>query len=171
VDRPGGKTVEAKFEVVNLPRTAVPGAALFACGHLTREAVWLPELLDHPNTAVALRNITIAAQDLRHTADAWARALVGSAVATDAGSARIAVGPHVVEILDGGTAAARLGLKAVPARAKAVALEFVVADLDVCRKHLAANGIDARAGAAGISVAPEAACGVALTMVQAGSAA
>jgi hypothetical protein len=171
VHRPGGKTVEAKFEVVNLPRTAVPGAALFACGHLTRDAVWLPELLEHANTAVALRKITIAAQDLRHTADAWARALVGSAVATDAGSARIAVGQHVVEILDGGTAAGRLGLKAMPARAKAVALEFAVADLDACRKHLAANGVDARAGADGIAVAPEAACGVALTMVQAGSAA
>ena len=78
VDRPGGETVEARFEVVNLPRTAVPAAAVFACGHLTRDAVWLPELIEHPNTAVALRKMTIAAENVRETAGAWGHALVGS---------------------------------------------------------------------------------------------
>jgi catechol 2,3-dioxygenase-like lactoylglutathione lyase family enzyme len=170
VDRPGGKTVEARFEVVNLPRTAVPAAALFACGHLTRDAVWLPELLDHPNTAVALRKVTIAAENVRQTADAWARALVGSEVTVDAGSARVAIGPHAVEIVDAGAAAARFGLNAAPARPKAVALEFAVADLGACAKHLAANGIEVRPGASSIAIAPEAACGVALTMVQVGAA-
>ena len=171
VDRPGGETVEARFEVVNLPRTAVPAAAVFACGHLTRDAVWLPELIEHTNTAVALRKVTIAAENVRETAGAWGHALVGSTVTVDAGSARVVLGPHAVEIVDGRAAAARFGLQAAPARPKAVALEFAVADLNVCAKHLAASGIQTLPGASAIVIAPEAACGVALTMVQVGAAA
>src|SRR5581483_10204979 len=93
VPRPGGAAALARFEIARLPQRAVPGAAVFACGHLTREAVWLPELCDHPGTAVAVRAVTIATPDPRAAADAWARALVGSSMAPTPGGWRIACAP------------------------------------------------------------------------------
>jgi hypothetical protein len=95
----------------------------------------------------------------------------------DAGQLREQLGLHrnrvtyITTLYNGWDEAARFGVHAAPARPKAVALEFAVADLDLCAKHLAASGVEARPGASGIAIVPDAACGVALTMVQVGAAA
>jgi catechol 2,3-dioxygenase-like lactoylglutathione lyase family enzyme len=167
VERPGGAAVDAKFEVAQLPGDAVPGASIFACGHLTRESVWLPELMDHPNTAVAIRTLAVAAPDPATAAQAWARALVGSSVSAVESGVRIAIGPHAVDVIDPQTAARRFGLAQAPAQPKPVAIDFAVRDPEACRRQLAREGIAARIEGARIAVAPEEACGVAVTMVPA----
>lgn len=164
VERPGGTTVDARFEVARLPDDAVPGASVFACGHLTREAVWLPELLNHPNTAVAIRTLTLAMPDPKAAAETWARALVGSSVALIDDGARIAVGSHAIDLVNPQAAARRFGLTEPPMRAKAVAIDFAIANLDACRKQFAKEGIAAHIDGHRITVAPEQACGVAVTM-------
>jgi catechol 2,3-dioxygenase-like lactoylglutathione lyase family enzyme len=50
VERADGIRMEARFEIVALSAQAVPAMSIFACAQLTRDAVWLPELLKHPNT-------------------------------------------------------------------------------------------------------------------------
>jgi catechol 2,3-dioxygenase-like lactoylglutathione lyase family enzyme len=140
VERADGTRMEARFEVVTLPPEAVPAMSVFACAQLTRDAVWLPELQRHPNTARAIRKLAIAVPDLRPAAEAWSRALPGSTRLAAAGSVQIRVGGHVLELLDPATAQHRYGLAQPPARARALAIEFEVADSDACRQALLRGG-------------------------------
>jgi hypothetical protein len=140
VERADGTRMEARFEVVTLPPQAVPAMSIFACAQLTRDAVWLPELQRHPNTACAIRRLTIAVPDPLVAAETWSRALSGATRISAAGGAQIRVGEHVLELLDPATAQHRYGLAQPIARARALAIEFEVADLDACRKALLRGG-------------------------------
>ena len=60
----GGKTGEARFNVFRWPVDQKPGGmAIFACQHLTRENVWLPELQSHANGAIGIKRIEICSHD------------------------------------------------------------------------------------------------------------
>jgi catechol 2,3-dioxygenase-like lactoylglutathione lyase family enzyme len=64
VPLPGGGETRAEFNVFRWPLSEQPGGTrIFACQHLTRVAVWLPELQRHANGAVALRRIEILSGD------------------------------------------------------------------------------------------------------------
>jgi catechol 2,3-dioxygenase-like lactoylglutathione lyase family enzyme len=169
VPRSAGAAIEARFEIARLPDGALPGADVFACGHLTREAVWLPELLDHPNTAVAVRAVTIAAPDPRSAASGWARALLGAPVVPVEGGFRIEVGAHAIELLEPGFAAERFDLAHAPRRARAVGLELAVSDPGACRAELARRHVPVRGDGERLLVAPEDACGVAIAWTRAES--
>lgn len=135
VERADGIRMEARFEVVTLPDGAVPAMSIFACAQLTRDAVWLPELLKHPNTARAIRKLAITTPDPVAAAESWTRALPGAPVSIG-GGAQIRIGSHIVELLDPATAARRYGLAKPVERAMALAIEFEVADVDACRAVL-----------------------------------
>ena len=60
VARADGTTTEASFEVFHWPQDHSPGGiGLFACQHLTPDAVWLPELVAHANGATRMRHVAI----------------------------------------------------------------------------------------------------------------
>lgn len=60
VDLPGGGKTEAKFNVFRWPLAESPGGMrIFACQHLTRDAVWIPELQAHANGATRIVSIEI----------------------------------------------------------------------------------------------------------------
>lgn len=64
VDLPNGGTGEAKFNVFRWPLDQAPGGMrLFACQHLTRETVWIPELQRHANAATRIVRIEVLADD------------------------------------------------------------------------------------------------------------
>ncbi|PTM60798.1 VOC family protein [Phreatobacter oligotrophus] len=64
VDLPGGGTGEAKFNVFRWPLDQNPGGMrIFACQHLTRETVWIPELQSHANGARRIARIEILSAD------------------------------------------------------------------------------------------------------------
>jgi catechol 2,3-dioxygenase-like lactoylglutathione lyase family enzyme len=168
VPRSGGAPIEARFEIARLPDGALPGAEAFACAHLTREAVWLPELLGHPNTVVAVRAVTIAAPDPRSAATAWARALLAASVVPVAGGYRIDVDGHAIELLDPPAAAERFGLAHAPRRARAVGLELAVSDPGTCRAELARGHVPVQGDGDRLLVAPEDACGVAIAWTRDG---
>jgi catechol 2,3-dioxygenase-like lactoylglutathione lyase family enzyme len=140
VERAGGERMLARFEIVALPAQAVPAMAIFACAQLTRDAVWLPELLDHPNTARAIRKLSIAAPDPRRTAQAWARALPGSVRVPVGGGAQIRFGSHVIDFLDP-AAAGRYGFMGPVERARAIGMEFEVTNLGMCHETLTRGGL------------------------------
>jgi catechol 2,3-dioxygenase-like lactoylglutathione lyase family enzyme len=162
VERLDGERMEARFEVVTLPEGTVPGMALFACAQLTRDAVWLPELMTHPNTACAIRTLTIAAPDPRTAAASWSRALPGSTCVPAAGGAQIRIGRHVIDLLDPPTAARRFGLAEPVKRATALAIEFEVRDVSACRQALRQGGLSPQLDGDLTSVENSAACGVAI---------
>jgi hypothetical protein len=152
--------MEARFEVVTLPTPAVPGMSIFACAQLTREAVWLPELLQHPNTARAIRKLSIAAPDPLQAAESWSRALAGSMCVPINGGAQIRIGRHALEFLDPATAVLRYGLAQPIECARAIAIEFGVRDVDVCREALLRGGLSPQRHGELITVGSEDAHGV-----------
>lgn len=74
VDLPDGTRSEAKFNVFRWPLEEAPGGMrIFACQHLTRETVWIPELQTHANGAVRLARIDILTADPQAAAAQMAR--------------------------------------------------------------------------------------------------
>jgi len=60
VDLPGGGKGEARFNVFRWPLNEAPGnMRIFACQHLTRETVWIPELQKHANCATRIARIEV----------------------------------------------------------------------------------------------------------------
>jgi len=71
VTLPNGGRSEAKFSIFQWPdREAPAGLRIFACQHRTRDAVWIPELQTHANTATRLKRVIIVSpnpvSDARH---------------------------------------------------------------------------------------------------------
>jgi hypothetical protein len=60
VDLPDGGRSEAKFKIFTWPSNEAPaGLGIFACQHLTRDTVWIPELQKHANGAQRLVRVEI----------------------------------------------------------------------------------------------------------------
>ena len=79
VTLPDGTVMEAAFRTFEWPAEAAPGGLrLFACEHLTPEAVWVPALQEHANTADAIIRLEILSADPEGDATQAAR-LTGSA--------------------------------------------------------------------------------------------
>lgn len=69
VDLPGGGTGEASFNVFRWPLDQNPGGLrIFACQHLTRNTVWIPELQSHANGAQRIVRLEVLSPDPRAAA-------------------------------------------------------------------------------------------------------
>ncbi len=169
VERADGIRTQARFEVVTLPARAVPAMSIFACAQLTRDAVWLPELLKHPNTARAIRRLSIAAPAPLLAAESWSHALPGSMrVSTDSG-AQIRLGSHVIEFLDPAMAARLYSPTKRVERATAIAIELEVMDVDTCREVLRRGGLSPQLHGNRTSVGSADACGVVIAFLPVGA--
>lgn len=70
VELPGGGTGEARFNVFRWPLNEQPGGLrIFACQHLTRETVWIPELLDHANGVQRIVRLEVLSSDPKAAAE------------------------------------------------------------------------------------------------------
>lgn len=88
VDLPDGRKAEAKFRTFLWPVEERPGGLrIFACQHLTRENVWIPELTRHANTATRIDRVEMLSNNAAAAAAHMAR-LVDRPVTTDADGAR-----------------------------------------------------------------------------------
>jgi hypothetical protein len=86
VELPDGRRGEARFNVVRLePRTVFDGRVYF-CEHLTPELVWRPEWQDHPNGALGIARVAIAARDPSTVAAGFDRMFGTGAVARSEGN-------------------------------------------------------------------------------------
>ena len=101
---------EAKFRVVRLrPGTASFGRVYF-CHHLTPDLVWRPEWRQHPNGALAVQRILIAARDPAASSDLFRRMFGPDSVqAGSDGSWTLAAGPVQVALVTPEQLAQRLG--------------------------------------------------------------
>lgn len=80
VPMPDGSTSEARFQVFHWPVALRPGGMrIFACQHLTRETVWIPELQAHANGAVGILRVEALAKDPKAAAEQLA-GLIDAAV-------------------------------------------------------------------------------------------
>ena len=151
VPRPDGRTLEARFGIVSLADVPGTGVRLFVCSQPTREAVWLPELLDHANTAMAIRCLTLACPYPAFSATQWQRALPAARGRPTATGVRLDTGQHAIDLVQ----------RNVP-RVRALGIDFAVADLAACRSALKHGAIPYRDEGTRVVVGPEAACNVAI---------
>ena len=160
--RPVAPGKDAAFNVCLFPPAASPQLNLFVCEHLTRDAVWLPELMEHPNTAVGLAAVTVVVESLSGLPQAYGRLFGtnrvlrnGPEVVVETGSApiRFVTRPTLEQLYPG----IELASDAPPYVA---ALGFRVLDLAAAEATLAAAS-PARIGAS-LCIAPREACGVLL---------
>ena len=167
VERPGGIVTDARFEIVSLPPETLPGLSLFACAQLTRNAVWLPELMVHPNTATAIEKLTVAVPDPAEASRAWRRVLPEATLAPIEDGMRLRVARHAIDLIDPPSAARRCRLAKPPGRARAVALDLAVGSVAACRAALARGGVTAEIDGELTRVGAGQACGVAMTFAPA----
>lgn len=74
VDLPNGGTGEARFNVFRWPLDQNPGGLrIFACQHLTRDTVWIPELQSHANGAKRLLRVEVLSDNPKASAEHLSR--------------------------------------------------------------------------------------------------
>ena len=151
VPRPDGSVLEARFEVVSLDEVAGTGLRSFVCSQPTREAVWLPELLRHANTAVAVRRISIACPDPVFSGAQWLRVLPAARLYRTATGVALDTGQHTLDLL-----------RDASPQVRALGIEFAVADLAACAAALQDGAIVFRQSDGKLQVGPEHACNVAV---------
>jgi hypothetical protein len=169
VDLPDGRKTEARFRTFLWPLNDRPGGMrIFACEHLTREAVWFPELVRHANTATRIDRVELLSAHPRQAAEHMAR-LIDQPVTTDEdGALRVASGGKRGDFvfLDRATLEKRHPggpLDGLPDEG-GVTLALRVANGDAAKSAVGGRGVTTKPGA--ITVAPRYANGVILELAQ-----
>jgi catechol 2,3-dioxygenase-like lactoylglutathione lyase family enzyme len=165
---PGGGTAEARFRVFLWPTTEMPGGLrLFACQHLTPQAVWIPELMRHANTARRIVRVEILSPTPRVAADHLARLIDGAVESEPDGALRVPSGPGraAFVFLDRAMLARRHPNMALDGLADEGAAALVVAAADL-RAAAAAIGSAAVLVERSVAVPPHRAGGVILAFEQ-----
>ncbi len=162
VDLPDGGKSEARFRVMHWPVDEKPGGLrIFACQHLTREAVWIKSLQSHANTAHRLMQIEMLTPDPKAAGAHMTRLIDQPAEALADGAVRVQSGGNRADFifLDHATLAKRhpgVPLEGLPAEG-AVGLRIGVADVAAAAK---AVGPAAIVGERSVTVPASAATGV-----------
>jgi glyoxalase-like protein len=164
VDLPDGRKSEARFNVFRWPLNENPGGMrIFACQHLTRDAVWIPELQRHANGAQRIVAIEILSTDPQQAAAHMSR-LIDEPVAAADGTWRVRSGGKRADFLfyDAPTFATRYpdAVRAGTAPEGAVAIVLETSDLAAATRAL---GTSCVAHDGKVSVAANAANGVILS--------
>lgn len=166
VDLPDGGRSEAKFNVFRWPLVETPGGLrIFACQHLTRENVWVPELQRHANGATRIVRLEILAANARAAAEHLSR-LIDEPVTRIPEGFRVPSGGNRADFLfyDPATFAALYpqAVRAGATREGAAAIVLATNDLEAARTYSRALPV----GEGRACVPAEAANGVILTFVE-----
>ncbi|HEX8165977.1 MAG TPA: VOC family protein [Beijerinckiaceae bacterium] len=161
VTLPDGTATEARFRVFQWPLDEAPaGLRIFACQHLTRDAVWIPALQRHVNGAQRIERVEIVSADPQKDAAHMARLLDEPVRRDPDGALRVAPGggraafvfltrealarryPGVpLEGLPPGPASLVLATDDLDAAARALGPTAVRSGKSVCVPPAAANGV------------------------------
>lgn len=155
------QTRRARFRNIYLDRGAYPEARFLYIEHLTRDVLWQPHLLDHPNGAVALERVYFCTDDVAATAERLGRLTLTRPSRSAAGEAEIRLARGTLRILDRAAWARRQGGSAPAPTAAAAGFAVRVNSLGETRRLLVQRGVsfDEQDG---IWVDPAEGCGAAL---------
>ena len=145
VDLPNGGKGEAKFNVFRWPLDENPGSLrIFACQHLTRDTVWIPELQSHANGASRIIRVEVLADDPKAAAEHLSRLIDEPVKQQDDGWLVPSGGKRADFLFYDATGLARRYPDAVRAGAApegAVAIVLASADVDAAARVLGAVGV------------------------------
>lgn len=165
VDLPDGGEAEARFRVMHWPVDERPGGLrIFACQHLTREAVWIESLQTHANTARRLMEVEMLTADPKSAGAHMTRLIDRPAEPMADGAVRVRSGADRADFifLDRATLAKRhpgVALGGLPEEG-AVGLRIAVANAAAATNAVGAAGIP---GERTVTVPASAATGVLIT--------
>ncbi len=153
----GDGTKPGLFRLVRLDEALFPEAEFFFIEQATRDVLWQPDLLNHPNGVTALESVTICSPDPGQTAKRLRALVAVEPMASDEGGIRFPLEAGTIEIVDGGGLAARFPNVTPAASPWFAAVRLRVADLAATRDCLTGNDVAFHEGADGDSiwVAPE----------------
>jgi len=134
-------TRRARFRNIYLDRAPYPEARFLYIEHLTRDVLWQPHLLAHPNGALALEHVYFCADDVAATAARLARVVTASPKMSAAGSAEIRLASGSLVILDRDAWARRQGGRAPAPIAAAAGFAVRVKSLGETRRLLVQRGV------------------------------
>ena len=159
---------DAAFRVLRVAPEATQAGRLFFCQHLTRGVVWRDEWRRHPNGALGVLGVVVAARHPDALGTLFAGMFGAAAVVKRPGGVRLLAGLASIDVLTPGQVAQRYGDAASLPHgrdAAMVALVLRIAAVDRCAAVLRQGGI------AGVEVTAErvlvpaaAAMGVALDL-------
>lgn len=155
----------ARFRNIHLNRAAYPEARFLIIEHLTREVLWQPHLLEHPNGALALDEIYFCADDPQATAAKLGRTFATAPVGRDAGQVTLPLARGRLHVLSTAAWAACSGAAPRASLPCPVGFGIRVASVARTRALLSDNGVQAAAPVAAAKelwVGPDAACGAAI---------
>jgi hypothetical protein len=125
------RRVDGEKVAFRLARTAFPEGRVQFCQHLSREILWAPRWLDHPNGAVALDEAFLEVEDPEAAAFRYEAAL-GVAPSRAEGAFRFALAPGALTIRSGADA---------PALPFMAGFAVAVEDLERTRRVLEEGGV------------------------------
>lgn len=169
VELADGRKAEAKFRTFLWPLNDRPGGMrIFACEHLTREAVWFPELTRHANTATRIDRVELVSPNPQDAAAHMSRLIDQPVTKDDDGALRVVSGGNrgAFVFLDRATLEKRhsgVSLDGMP-REGGVTLALRVANADTAKSAVGARGVTTKPGS--ITVPPRYANGVILELAQ-----
>lgn len=169
VDMGGDRTGDAAFRTVRLERDAVPAGRMFFCHHLTPDLVWHDPWRRHPNGAVGLQGLVIAAEDPGVYAALFALIFGEAAVRRTEAGIVLAAGLASVEVSTPEAVRGRFGTDAAELGGRTsamVALIVRTSSLQLARAALEAGGAGVRDGSGPIVVPATQAGGLVLMFVE-----
>ena len=146
---------EGRFRIYQIDEAALPEGDCFLIEHRSREVLWQPELMDHPNGATGLAGVTICVGDLDRSRARFA-ALCGADGDYVNGVARFDLAAGAITLIDEAALAGCYPGVTPPCLPWVAAVTFAVADGAVLESLLAGNGVPLNHAADGARwIAPE----------------
>jgi hypothetical protein len=158
----GTDTRRAAFRNMYFDAAAYPESRLLFIEHLTRDVLWQPHLLDHPNGVVALRDVFLCTADADAAARKYAELFEVAATRCAEGEWRLHLNHGYVWLSTPQAWSRRAPGAVTPPLPAPAGIGFQVQDLAHTREFLSRRGVATHDGSGFIRVAPEDACGVTL---------
>lgn len=150
-----GEAREGRFRIYQIDEEALPEGDCFLIEHRSREVLWQPDLMDHPNRVTGLAGVTICVGDLERSQARYA-ALCGEDGVRQGGEARYDLREGSIRLIDAATLAMRYPGVAPPCLPWVAAVSFSGADRGAITDLLADNGVSYNLHADGLPwIAPE----------------
>jgi catechol 2,3-dioxygenase-like lactoylglutathione lyase family enzyme len=134
-------TRRARFRNIYLDRSRYPEARFLYIEHLTRDVLWQPHLLDHPNGAVALEHVYFCADDVAATAGRLRRVTTSAPTPVAPAELELRLASGSLRVMDRAAWARRQGETAVAPVATAAGFAVRVKSLAQTRGLLVQRGV------------------------------
>lgn len=169
VDLPDGSEANAAFSTVAFTPDQIPLGSVFMCQHKTRETVWIPELLEHANTACGLSAILAMSETPLQDAERFAQLWADGTVKTEDELTTVQTGENSCPLI----LATAAGMSALypgidlsqTAKGAFTVLRVKVRDLSAVERCLDAASVPIMKTTLGLAVGPEFASGVVVEFV------